>query len=45
MRIRTNIWHLIGRLYQPAAWRIITTKTSSSESVDRRRSIIQVILF
>jgi hypothetical protein len=27
MRIRANIWHLIGRLYQPAAWRIFTTKS------------------
>jgi hypothetical protein len=22
-----NIWHLIGRLYQPAAWRIFATKS------------------
>jgi hypothetical protein len=27
MRIRANIWHLIGRLYQPAAWRIFITKS------------------
>jgi hypothetical protein len=45
MRILANIWHLIGRLYQPAAWRIFPTKRfkpSSSESADRGRSIIQV---
>jgi hypothetical protein len=27
MRILANIWHLIGRLYHPAAWRIFTTKS------------------
>ena len=45
MRIRANIWHLIGRLYQPAAWGFLPLrafKTSSSESADRGRSIIQV---
>ena len=27
MRIRANIWHLIGRLYQPAVWQFFTTKS------------------
>jgi hypothetical protein len=46
MRIRANIWHLIGRLNQPAADGFLPLrafKPSSSESADRGRSIIQVM--
>jgi hypothetical protein len=46
MRI-ANIWHLIGRLNQPAADGFLPLrafKPSSSDSADRRRSIIQVNL-
>ena len=45
MRIHANIWHLIGRLNQPAADGFLPLrafKPSSSESADRGRSIIQV---
>jgi hypothetical protein len=44
MRILANIWHLIGRLYQPDGFLPLRAfKPSSSESADRGRSIIQVI--
>jgi hypothetical protein len=46
MRIHANIWHLIGRLNQPAADRFLPLrafKPSSSDSADRGRSIIQVM--
>jgi hypothetical protein len=46
MPIRANIWHLIGRLNQPAADGFLPLrafKPSSSESADRGRSIIQVM--
>ena len=45
MRIRANIWHLIGRLKQPAADGFLPLrafKPSSSDSADRGRSIIQI---
>ena len=45
MRIRTNIWHLIGRLNQTATDGIFPLgafKPSSSDSADRGRSIIRV---
>ena len=45
MRIRANIWHLIGRLNQPAADGFLPLrafKPSPIESADRGRSIIQV---
>jgi hypothetical protein len=45
MRIRANIWYLIGRLNQPAADGFLSLrafKPSSSDSADRGRSIIQV---
>ena len=41
----TNIWHLIGRLNQPAADGFLPLrafKPSSSDSADRGRSIIRV---
>jgi hypothetical protein len=48
IRIRTNIWHLIGRLNQPAADGFLPLrafKPSSSYSADRGRSIIQVSIW
>jgi hypothetical protein len=45
MRIRVNIWHLIGRLNQRAADGFLPLrafKPSSSDSADRGRSIIRV---
>ena len=45
MRIRANIWHLIGRLNQPATDGFLPLrafKPSSSDSADRGGSIIQV---
>ena len=45
MRIRANIWHLIGRLNQTAADGFLSLrafKPSSSDSADRGRSIIRV---
>ena len=45
MCIRTNIWHLIGRLNQTAAdgvFPLSVFKPSSSDSADRGRSIIRV---
>jgi hypothetical protein len=47
MRIRANIWHLIGRLNQPASDGFLSLracKPSSSEIPDRGRSIIQAIV-
>jgi hypothetical protein len=47
MRTCANIWHLIGRLNQPAAdWYLPLRvfKPSSSDSADRGRSIIWVTL-
>ena len=46
MRIRANIWHLIGRLNQTAADGFLPLrafKPSSSDSADRGRSIIRVM--
>ena len=45
MRIHATIWHLIGRLYQPAAWRILPLrafKPSSGESADRGRVLFKL---
>ena len=45
MRVRTNIWHLIGRLNQTAAdgvFPLSAFKPLSSDSADRGRSIIRV---
>ena len=45
MRKRANIWHLIGRLNQTAVdgvFPLSAFKPSSSDSVDRGRSIIRV---
>ena len=47
MRIQANIWHLIGRLYQPAADGFLPLrafKPSSSNSADRGCNIIQVMI-
>jgi hypothetical protein len=45
MRIRANIWHLIGRQNKTAADGVFPLgafKPSSSDSADRGRSIIRV---